>query len=301
MEWYVSRNGSKEGPFSPAQIRTLAESDALLPTDMVWHTGMENWKPISEIPGLLTPPPLEKEHLVPRSIKPDTNAATTTSHISNTSVTSQEKSRAGIGKASIWVFAFLVAFFGVKAAKQYWWDSRAIESGLASASKELDQMREQAVKGNPGVPVSEAFRQEAVKQSTAKLASQSGDKKQDTAADMYFGFLFVNTKARPEFCREYGVEIPAWTHAFEQLHTKETAQARAIYAKASVDENSLVPLLLEQWRKVISDDMTGIANTNNISIKEACQLFAERGSEFAMKMHISTVQPAVYKALMGLH
>lgn len=213
---------------------------------------------------------------------------------------SEEKPKSGIGKKAVWVVTFVVAFVAAKTAKQYWWDSQAMERGIAAASMELDQMREKAVKDNPGVMPSEAIRQEAVKQTTTKLASQSGDKKQDTAADMYFGFLFMNTKSRPAFCREYGVEIPAWTQAFEQMHAKETAQARSIYAKTHFDENTLIPFMLEQFRKSISDDMAGIANANKVSIKDVCQLFAEHGAELAKEMHISRAQPAVYKALMGL-
>jgi uncharacterized RDD family membrane protein YckC len=60
MEWYVSRGGEKEGPFTAEQIRQLAELGKLQPDFLVWRTGMEQWKPIAEVPGILTPPPLEQ-------------------------------------------------------------------------------------------------------------------------------------------------------------------------------------------------------------------------------------------------
>lgn len=58
MDWYVSRDGQREGPFSIEQIRLLAETGDLKPHDLIWRTGMSGWKPAIEIQGLLTPPPM---------------------------------------------------------------------------------------------------------------------------------------------------------------------------------------------------------------------------------------------------
>jgi uncharacterized RDD family membrane protein YckC len=58
MDWYVSRDGEREGPFTADQIRLLAETGDLKPHFLVWRTGMDGWKPAIEISGLLTPPPL---------------------------------------------------------------------------------------------------------------------------------------------------------------------------------------------------------------------------------------------------
>lgn len=58
MDWYVSRDGEQEGPFSSEQIRLLAETGDLKASDLVWKAGMLQWSSASEVPGLLTPPPL---------------------------------------------------------------------------------------------------------------------------------------------------------------------------------------------------------------------------------------------------
>jgi hypothetical protein len=44
--------------------------------------------------------------------------------------------------------------------------------------------------------------------------------------------------------------------------------------------------------------MGDFAKTNGITIKEACQLFEDRGAELAKEMQVSKMQPAVYRALM---
>lgn len=58
MDWYVSRDGEQEGPFTAEHIRLLTETGGIKSHDLVWRTGMGGWKPVIEISGLLTPPPL---------------------------------------------------------------------------------------------------------------------------------------------------------------------------------------------------------------------------------------------------
>lgn len=50
--WYVGRNGEKSGPFSPDQLRRMAATGQLSPTDLVWKQGMTDWAQASTIRGL---------------------------------------------------------------------------------------------------------------------------------------------------------------------------------------------------------------------------------------------------------
>jgi len=63
MSWYYASSGVQNGPVSEEDLRSLAASGRLRPTDLVWSTGMAGWQPASSIPGLLpsqpgAPPPL---------------------------------------------------------------------------------------------------------------------------------------------------------------------------------------------------------------------------------------------------
>ena len=65
--WYYSKNDEKIGPISSAELKKIASEGQLLPTDLVWREGMEDWKPASNIKGLFTqpvassgPPPVPK-------------------------------------------------------------------------------------------------------------------------------------------------------------------------------------------------------------------------------------------------
>lgn len=47
-EWYLARDGQQHGPISAAEMNKIIELGYLLPTDLVWHQGFEDWKPASE-------------------------------------------------------------------------------------------------------------------------------------------------------------------------------------------------------------------------------------------------------------
>lgn len=47
-EWYLARDGQQHGPISAAEMEKIIELGYLLPTDLVWHQGLEDWKPASE-------------------------------------------------------------------------------------------------------------------------------------------------------------------------------------------------------------------------------------------------------------
>lgn len=70
MDWYISGDGQQEGPFSEEQVRLLAESGDLKEHFLMWRAGMKNWVPVTEVPGLLTPPPLNQ--VASKGVYPDT-------------------------------------------------------------------------------------------------------------------------------------------------------------------------------------------------------------------------------------
>ncbi len=49
MDWYVSRQGLKRGPFSEAQIRALLHDGDLAPHHLGWRFGLAGWTPLANI------------------------------------------------------------------------------------------------------------------------------------------------------------------------------------------------------------------------------------------------------------
>ncbi len=63
--WYVGKGRDRRGPFTSGQLREMATSGELLPTDLIWKDGMSGWVPASKTKGLFPartpvsgPPPI---------------------------------------------------------------------------------------------------------------------------------------------------------------------------------------------------------------------------------------------------
>lgn len=52
MEFYLSIDGEKKGPFSLLKVRSLLEEKTITPETLAWHKDQVRWLPISKIPAL---------------------------------------------------------------------------------------------------------------------------------------------------------------------------------------------------------------------------------------------------------
>jgi hypothetical protein len=68
-QWYYTENGQQQGPVSEEQLKELASSGRLKPSEMVWKQGMAQWTKVGQVPGLLAtvgpsqPPPIPQQGL----------------------------------------------------------------------------------------------------------------------------------------------------------------------------------------------------------------------------------------------
>ena len=190
------------------------------------------------------------------------------------------------------MFAFIVARSVVEKIIE--------QSGRNKRDNGFEQLKADAVGQHPDAPVSEAIRQESVESATKKLNVETdAQKRAQSAAAMFWGFLFVNTRERAEFCREQGVDIQPFVSAFEQAHANQIAKAKSILARTATDEEKLYTEIEPLLRKAVVQDMNDIATAKKISLKSACQFISNNALALAGDMHISKVQPTVYNALMS--
>jgi hypothetical protein len=56
-EWYAHQQGRQVGPLTQAQLKQLADTGKLLPTDLVTTVGAKEWVPAQQIAGLFNQPP----------------------------------------------------------------------------------------------------------------------------------------------------------------------------------------------------------------------------------------------------
>lgn len=60
--WYYAIAGEKHGPIGEDELRHLIEKGDLGLDDLVWRSGMEDWKPVSDVDDVHpSPPPLPNE------------------------------------------------------------------------------------------------------------------------------------------------------------------------------------------------------------------------------------------------
>ena len=55
QNWYYAAGEQKLGPYSASQLRQLAATGQLRPTDMVWKEGMKQWAAAGSVKGLFPP------------------------------------------------------------------------------------------------------------------------------------------------------------------------------------------------------------------------------------------------------
>lgn len=49
LQIYLARNNQQAGPYSLEQLNQMLQNQQVLLTDLMWHAGMQEWKPIGEI------------------------------------------------------------------------------------------------------------------------------------------------------------------------------------------------------------------------------------------------------------
>lgn len=201
----------------------------------------------------------------------------------------------GVAKVLVTVVAAAIGF----AAAQYGWQKYKDHLVQQSVQDENDKLRAIAAKDNPNAPTSEAMKQAAIKDSANTLNNSASDAdKRNNAAGTFFGFYMMNARARPEYCKNLGVDIHAFTDPFIGNHAKLMDASRPVMEKDGLDENKLYEMLKPQIASALDQDMKDIANSAHTDIKGACQLMADRGSEIAGKMQFSATFPEAYKVLM---
>ena len=75
------------------------------------------------------------------------------------------------------------------------------------------------------------------------------------------------------------------------------AIAKSNVFKSKKDIEKLHNLIKHQLDEVVEKDMMDIGKMHNLNQKEVCNLFVSSGKEFASEMHLSKIQPHVFKVM----
>ncbi|MCH8080685.1 MAG: hypothetical protein IIA06_13070 [Proteobacteria bacterium] len=127
---------------------------------------------------------------------------------------------------------------------------------------------------------------------------KSNREKLHFVANSFFGFYFINTRSRNNYCENLGVDITPYVNAFAHYNKSEYQRAITIYAQAGTDKEQQWSYIKPYSIKMVEQDMQEIADTNQITLEEACKLFADN-PEFASEMTFAKRASAVtYQVLM---
>ena len=128
-----------------------------------------------------------------------------------------------------------------------------------------------------------------------KMAAQESDQRLFTAASIFWGFYFVNTKTRVDYCDERNVDLTPFVQAFTKEHARDHSAAEAVFRKAGMDPNTLVEQVGSELRKNVDQDMIDLATNEQVPVDQTCSLLNEHAEEFAK---IIQLPPHVKQALI---
>jgi uncharacterized RDD family membrane protein YckC len=58
MQWYYASQGRQSAPIDETELESLVRTGVVRPDTLVWHEGLDTWKPYSTLAGPAQPPPM---------------------------------------------------------------------------------------------------------------------------------------------------------------------------------------------------------------------------------------------------
>jgi hypothetical protein len=166
----------------------------------------------------------------------------------------------------------------------------------ADVKTQIDELKAEAARAHPGMAQSDAMKEVAVRQARESLSKGDALSKSRTAAGIFFGAYIMNTRARPEYCRQRGVDLRPFVAAYEEVHRAELTRARAIFTEAGMNPETLAPTLQTQFVGMVEQDMKDFAAGAQVPLENTCKLFNENAKLIAQAIELP---PEVRQALMS--
>ena len=113
------------------------------------------------------------------------------------------------------------------------------------------------------------------------------------------GFYHVNARARREHCDALGVDIGAFSTAFEQKFRALHGRAVAAVERQKLTEDKLWSVKRNQFVTMIKSDMGQIAQQSNGSDQDACRLVNQHAERVVDMLDFETQQPEAHGVLMS--
>ena len=147
------------------------------------------------------------------------------------------------------------------------------------ADRMTASMEEEAVRKYPNLPRNEALARYAREYSAQRLAGKSGNARDVSAAQMFYGFYYMNTRSREAWCRQRGSDLSAWVSAFGRIYSREKAAADRILAGTGQDADRIVSMITDSLSERVDQDMRDIASSGNAPLEQVCPMLNQNADQ----------------------
>lgn len=179
----------------------------------------------------------------------------------------------------VWIAILLVVF----ALLAYVGIERLAKKGMEHyAGQKMDDLHAEAAKKYPNLPLSDAVKKVGEERARELLSAESDpEQKNLRAAQMFFGYYFLNTEVRVEYCGARGKDISPFVDRFEANNRAEFARAKAVFAKANSKPEDMLAMVRPALAKAVEQDMKDVTAGAGVPVEQACALFNEHAATLA--------------------
>jgi len=169
-----------------------------------------------------------------------------------------------------------------------------------SLPEQEKQVESDAKKDYPTESYSEAVRKEALKRADEVSKSSKNDEaKIQFAIGNFFGFYFVNVRSHVTYCKNLGVDISAFTKAFEAANQEMYEQAGKLLYRRAVTEEQLFKQMETSLASMTAKNMDDLAATDKLTTRQECEIQLQNLEARVARVNFAKIQPDVAKILLS--
>jgi len=162
------------------------------------------------------------------------------------------------------------------------------------------QVESDAKKDYPTESYSEAVRKEGLKRAEEVSRSSKDDEaKIQFAIGNFFGFYFVNVRSHVTYCKNLGVDISAFTKAFEAANQEMYEQAGKLLYRRGATEEQLFKQMETSLASMTAKNMDDLAVTDKLTTRQECEIQLQNIEARVARVNFAKIQPDVAKILLS--
>jgi hypothetical protein len=198
--------------------------------------------------------------------------------------------------AGITVILIGAAVVGLAGYEGFKWLAKQNRPTPADVTAEVDKLRAEAAQKHPGMSQTDAMKQVAAAKAGDMMRNAAPAQRVQMAANVFYGSYFMNTRVRPAWCRDRGVDISPFASAYERAHGAELSKAKAAYAGTGRSPEEILPIVEPELRRMVEQDMKDVGDSLKLTPEKTCNAFNDNADAFARAIQLP---PEIRQALLA--